>query len=530
MRTLHLPSTVIIAVLLLSACASSHAVSLPTAQPAPNVRLVQAQNADWPTREWREVSPTATSTEPPQPSQTPTPACPQGGSRSKPQHVLSVDLDYEQRVLQVSHAVRYRNFTRAILNDLAFIVEANESPRAFELLSVMVNGQTAQTRVNANRLDVELSQALFPGCEIVVEMAYRLRPPRVGQGLAAYKGYYGHSERQLNLAYWTPYLAPYNGQGWTVHEPRPIGEQMVLEQANWDVTVRVEGASEALVLAMPGRVEKLDRMTWRAVLENARDFPLSMSEQYRVLQQKTPNGIILEMYAFADSVRGEGIDGAQHALNVAAQAYAQYESLFGPTPYERVLVVQGDFPDGMEFSALVFVSTNWFYQFRGGYDNYLTAITVHEISHQWWYARVGNDAAHAPWLDEALATYSEYVYYEEYHPTLKDWWWSFRVGWYAPQGFVDSTIYEFVTPRDYINAVYLRGVQMLQNIRNDIGTQAFFRLLEEYARAADGRIGTPRLFWSLLSPEQYAATANTRGQFLRLPQILEAGGSPTSSP
>jgi aminopeptidase N len=184
----------------------------------------------------------------------------------------------------------------------------------------------------------------------------------------------------------------------------------------------------------------------------------------------------------------------------------------------------------MEFSALVFVSTNWFYQFRGGYDNYLTVITVHEISHQWWYARVGNDAAHAPWLDEALATYSEYVYYEEYHPTLKDWWWSFRVGWYAPQGFVDSTIYEFVTPRDYINAVYLRGVQMLQNIRNDIGTQAFFRLLEEYARAADGRIGTPRLFWSLLSPEQYAATTNTRGQFLRLPQILEAAGSPTPAP
>jgi len=518
----------LIFLLLLSACAPSLEVSLPTSQPAPNVRLVQAQDSA--TREWRDVPPTSSPSATLAPSTTPTPACPQGGPRSKPQHTLSVDLDYGQRTLQVSHRLRYRNFTRATLDDLVFIVEASEAVGAFEFLGALVDGQALESQLSANRLSLSLPAPLFPGCELLVEMAYTLRPPRVGQGLDAYKGYLGHSERQLNLAYWTPYLAPYNGQDWTVHEPRAIGEQMVLEQADWDVTIRVEGASEALVVAMPGRVEKLDTMTWRAVLEDARDFPLSMSEQYRVLQQLTPSGVALEVYAFADALRGEGIDGAQHALQVAAQAYAQYESLFGPTPYGRVLVVQGDFPDGMEFSGLVFVSTNWFYQFSGGYDNYLTVITVHEISHQWWYARVGNDAAHAPWLDEALATYSEYVYYEEYQPSLKEWWWSFRVGWYDPQGFVDSTIYEFVTPRDYINAVYLRGVQMLHNVRDDIGTQAFFRLLEEYARAADGRIATPRLFWSLLSPEQYAITNDTRGQFLRLPQVLESTGSATTTP
>src|SRR5690606_6507172 len=104
--------------------------------------------------------------------------------------------------------------------------------------------------------------------------------------------------------------------------------------------------------------------------------------------------------------------------------------LFGVYPHERMLVVQGDFPDGMEFSGLVFVSTDWFKSFKGETGSYLTLITIHEVAHQWWYMRVGNDPALSPWLDEALATYSEYLFMEEYYPSLKEWWWQFRVDAY----------------------------------------------------------------------------------------------------
>ena len=56
---------------------------------------------------------------------------------------------------------------------------------------------------------------------------------------------------------------------------------------------------------------------------------------------------------------------------------------------------------------------------------------------------------------------------------------------------MDSAVYQFNTPREYINAVYLRGAQMLQNLREDIGDEAFFRLLRAYYSAGSGSIADP---------------------------------------
>jgi len=45
--------------------------------------------------------------------------------------------------------------------------------------------------------------------------------------------------------------------------------------------------------------------------------------------------------------------------------------------------------------------------FRSGGGPFLDVITQHETAHQWFYSLVGNDQAHDPWLDEALATWSQ---------------------------------------------------------------------------------------------------------------------------
>jgi aminopeptidase N len=184
-----------------------------------------------------------------------------------------------------------------------------------------------------------------------------------------------------------------------------------------------------------------------------------------------------------------------------------------------MVVVQADFPDGMEFSGLVFVGGEYFRGFLGDPASYLTIITAHEVSHQWWYGKVGNDQALSPWLDEALATYSEYLFIEEYYPQLKEWWWWFRVDHLEPEGYVDSTVYEFPTIRAYINAVYLRGVRMLHALRSDLGTEAFFDWLHHYADSGAGQVVTPELLWSLLTPEQWQLTSATRQVYLRQPHL-----------
>ena len=200
---------------------------------------------------------------------------------------------------------------------------------------------------------------------------------------------------------------------------------------------------------------------------------------------------------------------------------AIYSDLFGAYPYDRFVVIQGDFPDGMEFSDVVFVSDRWFEINTGTAESYLTFITVHETSHQWWYARVGNDQALVPWLDEALATYSELVYYEEFEPDLVDWWWNFRVNQYVGDRFsgnnVDATVYQFASIRDYINAVYLRGAIMLEDLRAVLGTEDFFDWLRRYAEAGSGRIVTPDDFWGLLTPEQIELVAPIRVEYCGTP-------------
>ncbi len=435
---------------------------------------------------------------------------------------LIANVDYANKTVDVAQTVHFRNRTSETLTDLVMSIEANGVPDQFQLGGIRFNDVEMTHILDANRLWLPLPVGLGPGCEATIELTFRLRIPRIGDSRLAYKGYLGYSERQINLGNWMPVMAPRLDGHWIVNDVALIGEQTISDQALWTVALNVLNAPHGLVMAMPGEVTQPEANQWRVVFEGGRDFTVSMSPFYRVLRQRAFSGVEVELYALPDAIQmvnGTPLDGAAHALTEATKAFQQFEALFGRYPFTRLAIVQGDFPDGMEFSGLVYVSTTWFYSFRGGVRNYLTIITVHEVAHQWWYMQVGNNAALVPWLDEALSTYSEYIYYEEFYPQDRNWWWSTRVGYYDPRGKVDSTVYEFSTPRDYINAVYLRGVQMLQKLREDIGTEAFFDLLATYAERSNGKIATAETFWNLLSPAQWEQTLRTREQFLRDPSL-----------
>jgi hypothetical protein len=506
----------------LAACAarSETVIQWPTAT---TVRIVQATLVPTVDRPIHEINT-------PLPQNTPTAiTTPDSGCQVEEgtplvRHTVTADVNYAEHMLSVRQNVMYVNPTSENLNEIVLNVEPNLWPNAFRLIGIAVDGDAAgiESELTGRRLTVTLSEPLEPGCQLELAMVFDLRVPAVGAGVDAFKGYLGYSARQLNLGNWLPTVATRNNDEWITREAIFIGEQTVLDTADWDVTLNVTGASEALVVAGPGAVEQPQPGTWRFVESNTRDFTLSLSESFNIQTQKTPSGVTVELYSFDDAIvqhEGRTYDGATYALDVATQALGMYENLFGKYPYTRMLVVQGDFPDGMEFSSIAFVSTDWFRSWRGSPESYLMLITVHEIAHQWWYAKVGSDQAVTPWLDEALATYSEYIFIEEYYPSLKEWWWEFRVERYGSEDFVDSTVYEFESIREYINAVYLRGVQMLAALREDLGTEAFFAWLRGYAEAGSGRVATPALFWSLLNEDQLEATRETRELYLRQPGI-----------
>lgn len=433
-----------------------------------------------------------------------------------------VTVDYGARAADVSQRIVFHNLEAEPLRKLVIDVQANQWTDTFSLLDLRVNGESAEYRLDSNRLEILLAAPLLPGCWLEAALAFQLRPSAIREGLRSYRGFLGHSPRQLNLSHFLPAVAARLAGDWRIHQPSGIGEQIVYERADWRVQIMAKNASDKLQLAAPGDVTRLGAGRWLVELPASRDFAISLSEAFIVSEREVAPGLVVAVYHFADAQANAGgswLDSAAHLLTEAGKALDLFAGYFGAYPYGRFVIVQGDFPDGMEFTGLVYVGSAWFYGFDGTPKNYLTLIAVHEIAHQWWYARVGSDSALNPWLDEALATYSEYLYIEAFYPAERNWWWSFRVAGFFPQGKVDSAVYEFTTARAYINAIYLRGVQMLHNLRDDIGDAAFLQLLSQYSQAANGHIADPALFWSLLPVDQQALTQATRSEFLREPGI-----------
>ena len=505
----HLP---ILIVLIISACsltAANEALQLPTAT---TIRVVPGTLVPTVQRQANSVPTDVSATHAPV-------ACQGTAGQPTTAHLVHADLNYAQRVLAVDQTIFYTNRTNGALQRMILSVEANQWPEAFRLEAVTVDEMNVAFELTGRKLQIELPEALEPGCTLTMNLTFQVHVPQISEGLSAYRGFLGYSSRQLNLGNWLPMIAPRLEGDWVLRESVLIGEQTVLEIADWDVTLNIADAPETLLIAGPGTLAQESDHTWHFHISASRDFSLSLSADFNHRQAQTPSGIDVELYSFDDALvqteTGATVDGAAHALDVAARSLAMYEDLYGPYPHERLVIVEGDFPDGMEFSGLVFVSRDWFTRFTGNPAAFLTIITIHEVAHQWWYASVGNDQAMSPWLDEALATYSEYVFIEEYYPELKDWWWAWRVDNYTPQGFVDSNVYQFSSIRDYINAVYLLGARMLHDLRRDMGTDSFFDFLRRYREAGSGRIVDADLFWSLLTVDELAASQSTRQRYFR---------------
>jgi peptidase M1-like protein len=158
--------------------------------------------------------------------------------------------------------------------------------------------------------------------------------------------------------------------------------------------------------------------------------------------------------------------------------------LFGPFPYPdlTVAITPGQ-SDGTEYPTAL--------QMSDSTSDDLPALVAHEVSHQWFYALVGNNQAQDPWLDEALATFGEavvggdagdYQYDDTPHRVVG------LMGrpmsyWVADGGF-----------KRYTQGVYDQGAAVLLEARRRVGDQAFDADLRKYVVANAHRVATPMSF------------------------------------
>ncbi len=384
----------------------------------------------------------------------------------RPEYTFYVLFDYAGRQLGADETVRYPNQTGVPLSEIVLAVDANLYTNSFTLETLFVDGNSATYDLTGHRLTVFLPQPLAPGAVLTLAMRYRLAiPPK----RADYP--HGYDNAQVNLTEWYPFVAPYAG-GWTLHDPWAFGEHLVYDSADFEVNLKVIG--DGVLVAAPAPAQPNGEWT-QYRLKGARTFVLSASDQYLIAESAVGSVTIRSYYFPWYAGAGEGM------LRAAVQAVSLYAVKFAPYPYEMLNVVVSDVPDGQEFDGMAFVGAKFYAQYGGSAKSNLISIGVHEIAHNWWFGLVGNDQALEPWLDEALCIYSERLFYEFNYPNYGDWWWNFRVNYFEPTGWVDTTIYEGKTFRLYTNAVYLNGAYFLEDLRARMGDRDFFKFLKDYA-------------------------------------------------
>ena len=402
----------------------------------------------------------------------PSPTAPAPSART--QYTLYALLDYSGHQMGVDETLRYTNQTGITLGEVVLAVEPNLRD-GFTLENIMLNGNPLNYDLSGQRLSVSLPQSLGPGAQITLTMRFRITlPPKIKEHP------YGYDVDQVNLTDWYPFVVPYNN-GWVLHDPWSLGEHLVYDSSDFEVDIKT--TQTGIVIAASGLADPQLNGQWtRYRLFGARTFAFSASDQYLVFDA-TAGAAQIHAYYYP----GYETEGAA-VLNAAVRAVGIFEAKFGAYPYGSLSVVQADLNDGQEYDGLVFLATKFYNEYDGSARSNLVSIGVHEIAHQWWFGLVGSDQAMEPWLDEAMAVYSEAIFYKYIYPNSSDWWWNFRVNYFGPTGYVDSSIYEAPSFRAYVNASYLNGANFLEALNYRMGDDAFFHFLQDYtSRYGRGR-------------------------------------------
>jgi len=416
------------------------------------------------------------------------------------QHILQARYDPAIQRVFVTQTIHYTNNTGQTLTSLPLVVP----PLAYSTLileRLTVQGQDIMPEVDIPTLTwhITLPQPMPPGKTITLTLQYHLvlKPLRRRSNETARPMVFGYTASQTNLVDWYPFVPVYDAEhGWIVRAMWPFGEYLTYP---W-MAVQIE-------LTYPPSWVVAANIEPTACPETAaghlcgthigRGAVLSLSPYYQVVQgtvRLAPRAapVRVMVYAFG------GMDiAAARVLTYSQQALSDFSRWFGPYHRPWLHVVVGDFPFSMEYDGLVFVRKGYWDAMTAGLD----ALTVHEIAHQWWFAQVANDQALHPWMDESLATFSEWLFLRYRIPERLDWWETGRWNGLTARGYIDGAIYDYRSMVAYREAVYHHGSQFWREAYHALGEERLFRLLQDYVRTHQRGLAWPP---DLIRPLQQA--------------------------
>ncbi len=343
-------------------------------------------------------------------------------------------------------------------------------------------------------LAIPLPVPLAPGARVDLALHFALPIPS-GAGVGNY-GEFAYQNGILALAHFYPTVAVYDAKGWRTETPAPTGDVIFHDASLYDVTLTAP--ADLIVAATGARITQSDNgdgsAAWQLAGGPMRDFNIVASPDYRLTSTSVDDITINSYYLPADEA------GGRATLNWAARALTIYQAAFGPYPYRELdVVATGTSAAGIEYPGLIAMAQRLYSDPER--QILFEAATVHEVAHQWWYNVVGNDQLNDPWLDEALAQYSTYLYFRETYgqPGAEGFVQALNDRW-AQTDFAEKPVglpVAAYNAREYSAIVYGRGPLFFLALRDQLGETAMTTLLRRYYSEQTWDIATPDEFQTL---------------------------------
>ncbi|HUE81133.1 MAG TPA: M1 family aminopeptidase [Pyrinomonadaceae bacterium] len=371
-------------------------------------------------------------------------------------------------------------------------------------------------------LRVYLGEAVPPGkaAEIVIKFAGRvpeIDPEETGltthvikQVSAAVRGEREiRRARELNfrcrgvmmLATAFPVLVVQDGDDWRRKLEPSVGDTVFNEAADYEITVEAApGVSVHTAALERSRDENVRTFSATAL----RDLAIIAGRNLQLKQTKVGDLTVRSIFV------PEHEKVANQVLTSATEAVRIFTTRFGPLPFEAITIAEVPLVAGLgsaEFAAFSVIASAFYVDFdspvmrnlpeiireqRPALEESLEWTVAHLVAHQWWGAAVGNDPARHPVLDEALSSWSAYLYYNERYgekkaaaileDQVKGVYRVYRT-FGGEDMNADRPAREYRNSLQYAAIVTTKGALMFLELQRLLGDARFFAALQSYYKA-----------------------------------------------
>ncbi|GGV77146.1 metallopeptidase [Streptomyces griseoloalbus] len=373
----------------------------------------------------------------------------------------ALDLGYDPGA---HHLTGTATITARATRDLSAL---NLDLEGLDVETVTVDGATARWSRAGQELTVRPRDALRRDAGFRVTVRYSGAPVTVTDPDGSEEGWLRTADGALALG------EPAGSMAWFPGNHHPS------DKATYGLAVTVPKGLRAVSNGEPaGEETKGDRTTyrWRVGEPMATYLATLAIGRYDIGRATTAGG--LPVYTAVDPEQAEA---SRAVLARIPEVVAWAERTFGPYPFSSAGAIV-DRPGDAGYA----LETQNRPVFPGAPG---IGLLVHEIAHQWYGNSVTPRTWRDMWLNEAFATYAEWLWNEEHGgDTAQRTFDALYAGEYFPAAESNEALWSF-PPADPPDAahisgvpVYWRGAMVLHRIRQTVGDTAFSALLRGWAQ------------------------------------------------